>query len=218
MPSVFWIFAFSFSIFIAGILALYRITKINKAYYPFLLCIWLACINELLNFLFFKIHSNSCINTNIYVLFEAVLIILLFRNLGVINKPKFAFYTILTFLLVVWILENFVIFRITEIENYFRIIYSFIIILLSVTYLNILIGSNKKLSVKNSDFLLCLAFILYYTYKVLVYSFWLYGLKSGQGFLLKVFTIMIYINLFTNLIYALAVLWMPRKIEYTPPY
>ncbi len=74
MHSVFWFFVFSFSIYIAGILAIIRLKKINKVYYPFLICIWIGCINELLTFLLYKQHNTSAINSNIYILVESLLI------------------------------------------------------------------------------------------------------------------------------------------------
>jgi len=218
MLSVFWIFTFSLSIFIAGIIAIIRFTEINNAYNPFLFCIWFACINELFSFILFRIHYSSEIHINIYVLFESLLIITLFKKLKYLNRPKYLYHAILTSLIFVWFLENFVFGKITTTGIYFSLYYSFIIVLISISSINILIASARKFLIKNSIFLLCLGFILYFTYKVLVYSFWMYGLNSKEGFLLKIFTIMSFINLIANLIYALAVLWMPRKIEYTQPY
>lgn len=218
MLSLFWAFIFSFSIFIAGIIALVRFKKINKVYYPFLVCIWLACANELLTLILYKFHSNGNVNNNIYILCEAILITLLFKKLGILKTPKNLYQFIIVLLILCWAAEIFIFGKLSEAVIYFRIIYSFIIVMMSVNYLNVLIGSSKKLYFKNSDFLLCLSFILYFTYKILVQSFWLYGLNSGISFLLKISAIMIYINLIANLIYALAVLWMPSKIEYSQPY
>ncbi len=47
--------------------------------------------------------------------------------------------------------------------------------------------------------------------------FWLYGLRFSKEFLMNVTTILIYINLFTNLVFALAVLWMPAKHRFSLP-
>jgi hypothetical protein len=58
---------------------------------------------------------------------------------------------------------------------------------------------------------------LYFTFRILIRSFWLYGLRSSNEFLMRTFTIEIFINLICNLIIALAVLWMPRKLEYSRP-
>lgn len=218
MLSAFWAFIFSFSIFIAGVIAILRFRKINKAFYPFIFCIWIGCLNEILSFILFELRKSSPININIYVLLESLLLITLFKNLKIGDKPKYLFHILFFSLIVIWVIENFVLGHITKPGIYFRLIYYFIIVFMSLICINNLIASNKKSLLKNSVFLLCLGFILYYTFKVLIYSFWLYGLNSKDVFLLKVFAIMIYINLIANLIYALAIIWMPRKIEYTQQY
>lgn len=76
---------------------------------------------------------------------------------------------------------------------------------------------EKKNILKNSIFLICAGFILYYTYKVFVGLFWLYGLNKSMEFTLNIVIIMIYINFITNLIYALAFLWMPTKHRFSLP-
>lgn len=218
MDSIFWYFTFSFSIYVAGIIAALRFRKINKAYYPFIICIWIGCINELIALLLYLQHSQSSLNINLYVYLESICIILLFKNLGVLKKPKYLFHGIIISFTLVWITEILLLNSFHQAIIFFRIFFSFVIVLISISYINILIGRSQKLLLKNSDFLLCLVFILFFTYMAVVQSFWLYGLNSGEGFLIKVFTIMVYINLISNLIIAFAVLWMPRKIEYSQPY
>lgn len=210
----FYINAFySFTIFIAGIIGVIRFKKIYYAYYPFLLCIGIACIVELLNVIIAINHRPSVIYVNMYVLAESLLITLLFKNLGIFKKTKKLFIAIIAALIIFWLLENLANRDINKIDAYFRVFYSFIIVLMSVTSINKIISGNRKI---NATFLLCIGFIIYFTFKILVFSFWLSGFSNG--FLSKIFTIMIYINLLTNLIYAIAVLWMPRKQEFTLPY
>jgi hypothetical protein len=48
--------------------------------------------------------------------------------------------------------------------------------------------------------------------------FYLYGVNESHTFALKVYLIFNYINLFCNLIYALAALWMPTKMRFSLPY
>ena len=209
---------FSFSIFIAGVIAIIRFKKINKAYYAFLYCIWIACINELLSFILSRKHYNSSINNNIYILAEALLILFFFKNIRLFKNSAIIFNIILISYILGWTFENFVTGSINSINIYFTLFYSFTIVLMSVSMINVLISTSTRMILTNPTFLLCTGFILYFTFKVLVHSFWLYGLNSHPGFLLKVYIIMIYINLLANLIYALAVLWMHRKQEYTLQY
>ncbi|MEJ7823505.1 MAG: hypothetical protein WKF85_14365 [Chitinophagaceae bacterium] len=211
------VIAFSLSIYIAGIVAVIRLKKINKVYYPFLISIWLGCLSELVNSLLAEKNLNSYTNINLYILFETLLIVLFFRNLGLFQFQKKLFYTIIGGLIAGWIIENIIVKQIDTIAIYFTIYSSLIIVLLSVTILNKLIVSSRRTFITNPVFLLCIAFIIYFTYQVMVYAFWIYAPQSDASFLLKIFSIMIYINLLTNLIYALAVLWMHKKQEFTLP-
>lgn len=180
MISLFFVFAFSFSIYIAGFIGFIRFKKIHKNFYPFLLCIWIACLNELLTFILFKSNHNSSINSNFYVLLESLLITLLFKNLGVLKNPRYLYYTISLSLIIIWLSEIIILRKINVDLIYFRIFYSFVVVLMSISCINILIGKSGKFIIKNSVFLLCLGFILYFTYKVLIHSFWLYGLTSSK--------------------------------------
>ena len=208
---------FNFSIFIAAVIAWVRFGRINKVYYPILYCVWLAALNELLSFILVKNGFHTSVNNNIYVLLEALLIISFFKNLVQQPKQIYWYNAGLIAIIIIWIIENIILNKIVGISIYFRIIYSFVIVLLSISTINRLITTVRKNIFRNSIFLLCLAFTIYYTYKILVEAFWLYGLNSSDFFRLQVYRILNYINLFTNLIYALAILWMPKKVAFTLP-
>ena len=45
------IVVFSFSIAIAAIIGWIRFKKINPAYYPFVICIWIGLLNEILSYI-----------------------------------------------------------------------------------------------------------------------------------------------------------------------
>ena len=217
MPSVYINFTCSLSILFAGFISVVRFNKINGIYFPVILCIWIASINELLSAVLYKFNCNSSLNNNIYMLCESILIPLQFKYLGLLRKPKYLFRFLSISFLLIWAIDNFFISSIFRFNVYFSILYSFIIILLSLSCMSRLIGTSGK-NIRNSTFLLCLGFILYFTVTVLVYSFYLYGLGINQPFLLRVYAITIYVNLLTNLIYALAVLWMPKKIPFLLPF
>jgi len=209
--------ACSMSIVVAAIIGAWRFKSINKDFRPFLFCLWLGLFNEILSLVAAKTIHNTAINGNIYVLCESLLLLWQFRRWGLFGRQRPVFYLIGGFLLAEWVIENFIIFSIVQFSSWFRIIYSFIIVLLSVSMLNRQILVEKGPLLKNPVALLCLAFIIYYTYKVLVETFWVYGLNESSTFQTKVYLILDYFNLFSNLIYALAVLWMPTKHRFTMP-
>ncbi len=101
--------------------------------------------------------------------------------------------------------------------SYFRVMYAFVIVLLSIQTIYTQLVLEKRNILMNSIFLICSGFIIYYTYNVIVGLFWLYGLNASIEFQISIINIMIFINCFVNLIYALAVVWMPTKHRFSLP-
>ncbi len=201
----------SFSIIIAGVVGLIRFNKINSDYYPFLFFLWLGLINEIISFYLIKHHSSNAINNNIFYLIESLLIAYQFRNWHLFKKGKNIYYLTLILFFLSWIAENFVFRSIKAFASYFILLHSFIIALMAISMINRLIVKEKRNLLKNPTFIVCVGFIIFFMYAAIVEAFYLYGLNSSNHFLTYVVRIMAFINLFTNLLYALAVLWMPKK-------
>jgi len=209
---------FSLSILVASLIGWVRFRKIDPAYYPFLYCLWIGALNEVISYILVTNHQSTALNNNIYALLEPLLLLWLFKNWGSFNRVPSLFIALLILFPLLWIIDNFVLSTVTRFTFYYRIFYSFIIVLLSVHAINGLILTERKNILKNSIFLLCIGFVIYYTFSVLVQVFWLYGLNVSREFTIKVVIILLAINLFANLIYALAVLWMPTRRRFTLPY
>jgi hypothetical protein len=203
---------FSASVFIPGILGLVRFPKVESNYYPFFYFIWIGCINEVISFIMIMSRKSNYISSNTYVFLASLFIAWFFRNHGVFKNRPAAFYAALAALLTLWLVESFWIINITEqIGTYFRIFFSFLTILMSIQLMNTILVFGSGQLVRNALFLISLSFILYFTFKTLVEAFWIYGLQSSESFQLLVWNISVFVNLFTNLIYAVAILWIPKK-------
>ena len=182
----------------------------EKSFYPFLIFIELGCINEILSFILIKTHHHTILNNNIYVLFESILICLFFKKLGLFIRYK-SFYLYLVIGLVMFWLIQFI--QVKDYENlylYFRILYSIIIVFMSIITINKILINEMNDLLRNASFIICTAFIIYFTYNAIIYTFWLYGLSKSVEFRILIFKILAYINLFCNLIYAFALIWIPR--------
>jgi hypothetical protein len=201
----------SLIVLIAGIIGAIRYKKIDSAYYPFLYFLWLGGLNEILSLTLIKLGLYSTANSNIYVLLEALLLTYFFKQLGIFRRDKTLYIVLMTAHILIWVFEVLLIRGIMESALYARIFFSFAIVLMSISCINQMLTSQRTPLKKNALFIICIGFIIFFTYKVLVNSFWLYGLKQSRSFVLNIYTILIYINLFCNLIYALATLWIPRK-------
>ncbi|MGE5521014.1 MAG: hypothetical protein ACM3VS_13870 [Candidatus Dadabacteria bacterium] len=205
-----------FAIYISGIIALVRFKSINPAFYPFIYCTWIGCLNETLSTILIYNGYHSLLNSNIYVLIEAILFLQFFNKLGTISRSMFQW--LLVSVVLVWISENFILGSITRNSTYFRIYYSWVLVLASIHTINDLITSGTRKLETNSTFLICIGFVIYYTYKILVQAFVIYAVMQSQSFLMSIYVIMFYINFGTNLLYAVAVLWMPRKLGFSMRY
>lgn len=201
-----------FGIGIAAIIAIFTFKKAASAYLPFFIFIWLGLGNELLSQFTAHYFRNTNVNNNIYVLLESLLLLWLFscwklfdnnRNLPKILGAAF---------IAVWVGEVFIFSSILQVAGYFRVFYSFAIVLISISMINMLIAQESGNLLKNACFIICVAFIVYFTNKILVEIFYLYGLMSdSKEFRKQIFEIFQAVNLFTNFIYAVALLWIPRK-------
>ena len=206
---------FSFSIVLAGIIGLFRFKKISLIYYSFIFLLWFGFLNEVISFILIKSNHSNAINSNIYVLLESVLIVWFFKTQTLFERAKKVANWMILFYIVIWCAQNFYFSSIINFSSYFTIVYSFITVLMSINLINRLISNEKGRIFRNSAFLICIGFILFYTCSVLIEIFWIYGLNSSLEFRFHVYRVMTFINLIVNLIYALAVLWIPKKREYT---
>jgi hypothetical protein len=205
----------NFSIVIAAVIAFIRFWKIDLTYFPFILLVWVNAINQAIASYILKLSFYDATDSNIYSLIESMLILWFFKNLGLFNVKKKYFYFIFVVFIIWWIADNFGYAQLNEYGSYFTIFYSFVIVLMSISMLNRLIITEKGPLLTNAIFLICIGFIISFTFILLVEIFWRFGLNSSLEFRQHIYRIMSVINLFVNLIYALAILWMPTKQEYT---
>jgi hypothetical protein len=120
--------------------------------------------------------------------------------------------------LMVWIADNLIINNVSGNNSIFRIFYSFIIAFFSIDLINKLIIYGRRSLIKNSIFLICGTFLIYYSCKAFIEVFNAFHLGLSDQFNRHVFMILYWTNLFSNIIYPIAILCMPAKQEFTMPY
>ena len=205
----------SFSVGIAVIISLVRFKQIAPAFRPFLFLLWLGLVNETTSHVLISTNHSNAVNTNIFLLLEALLLLWFFKLQRVFDRnPRLPWILALLYL-AAWTYENFWISSLTKFNSYFCVAAAFIAVLCSIHLINRLLLTGSGRLMRNPLFILTIAFIIYYTYSVLVETFWIYGINESKEFRIKVYHILVYINCGTNLIYALAVLWMPAKQKFT---
>jgi len=202
---------FSASIFAAAIPGALKFNKIDSSFFPFIFCVWLAALNETISFIITLNKGNTALNNNIYVLCEALLFTWQFKNWGLFNDRPSSYKALITLFIATWALENLFTISPFNIKYYFRIIYSMALVFMSIHQVNKLILDCRAPLLKEPIFLICAGIIIYFTYKILVESFWLYGLSAAKSFRNNVYLVSTWINLFVNLIFSISVLCIPLK-------
>ncbi len=209
------LFILSFSVLIAAAIAIFKFANIRQSFYPFIYLIWLASFNELVSYFLIRNGMYNVVNSNIYCLLESLLLLWFFRNIGNFKKFHKLPYLLGFLFIVSWVVENFFINSIEkQYSSWFILIYSFPVVLMSINAINTLLFKEKEL-LTNPLFLICIGFIVFFTYRIVVEVFWMYGLLASSNFAVSVYHILSFVNLLSNLIYALAILWMKKKHAFT---
>ena len=170
-------------------------------------------MDEILSVTLSNLGKIVNVNNNLYVFCESLIILWFFKRIGMVLSRRLFIILGISFA-IFWITENFIISKIIYVGSYFRIYYSFVIVIVSISTVNHLIVTEKKTLIKLPVFVISIGFIIYFTYKILVEAFWVYGLNNTASFRGHVYLIMDWLNLFVNLLFAFAILWIPRKREY----
>ena len=197
-------------------IGLVRFSKINQAYYPFIFSIWTGFFNELISFILLKLGHHNVINFNIYLLLESWLITWQFNLWGLFKKRSKTFPILMGVIIVAWCINS-IFTKMKTFNSHFLIGYSFMISMMSIIIFNRLIVTERKNLLRNSVFLICVAFVLFYTFNVLSEIFWMYSITENGDLASNLNKIIPISNLISYILYSFAILWMPSKQKFTLP-
>lgn len=208
--------AFSLSIAIGAVIALVRIRRIEDRYAPFLVLTWTGLLNEIASIVLVSRGYSNAATYNLYTLAESLLILWQFKRWGLFQRvPRF--YTFLLLLLPLsWCCESIVYRTLFQFNSYFIIFYSFLIVMGAIYTLSEMLFYEGPALWRQPPFLICMGFVIYFTYSTLTEVFWVFGLAHSKTFRVRIYEVLAYINLLVNLIYATALLWMPTKLRSIP--
>jgi hypothetical protein len=206
----------NYSIAIAALVAAIRFKFIYRDFKPFIFLIWLGVLNETISLVLIYYRGYNTINSNIYVLFESIIIFYQFYIWQAVSRHWY--YCLIVIALTVWAVDNIIWHRIWGNNSVFRIAYSFMVIGCSLKQVNKLLITERTSLIRNAVFLICTAFLMYYSCKAFVEVFNAWHLSVSQAFSRQLFTILYFADFLSNIIYATAIVCIPRKQVFTMPY
>jgi hypothetical protein len=207
-------FLVSQTVLIPLLIGLIRFNRTVSSFQPFLLLLALAFISETISFICISfLDTGNAVPFNLYGLAESMVILYQFYIWGFLKRKRALFIFLISSTATLWITENLVYNKIEVFSPVFRVSYAFVVVLLSINEINFMIVRDNKNLLKNSRFLVCLGFITFFIYQIIYEASYFVGVESS-ALLLKIILMFNYINGFVNLIYAIAVLYIPVKEQY----
>lgn len=209
----------SFMVAIPAMIGAVRFKKILPSFRPFIIFIWLGLLSEIISTLLPAIAGSNAVNSNIYVLVEGLILLVCFYFWSFRSRRTLTLYGIIAVIFILlWIFDNLILNDLTRFNSIYRIAYSFVIVLMAVDQMNKVLMEERGIMVRNAIFIICLAFIYFYIYRMVFEVFYIYDFKMTPEFYNNLFFILVVMNLICNLIYAAATLCIPTKQRFTLPY
>ena len=203
------------SIAITAFIAVVRFKAINKQFRPFIFLTWLALTNETLSLVLIYTKGHNTVNSNIYVLFECILILYQFYLWETISFKLYGLLVLVA--LFVWAADNLVWHGLGGNNSLFRIVYSFFILVCAVKQVSRLAEYEWLTLIKDPVFLICTAFLMYYSGKIFIEVFNAFRLHISHSCNHNIFTVLYFEDFISNIIYAIAILCIPLKQVFTMP-
>ena len=207
-----------FFIMIPAVVGWIRFPQINPVFYPFLISIWLNALNVIFGSIIVQFGYYNIFHYNIWFLIDAFLLLWLFKKWNLFESKK-VYYSVWALLSVCWLAESIFLSNLTrDYNSYFRIFYSFLIVLLSISTINSLLMRERKPLIRNPIFIICCTFALYNTITVVAEAFFASHLQLENSFRINMDLMILYAGFLFNTIYAIAILWMPKKQAFILQY
>lgn len=197
--------------------ALFRWRRIEKTYYPFFILLTLGVIQELVSYwIIHWLHHTNAASVNVYGLLECAVIVWQFyawNSFRSFGSRLTWLYALQAGSLLLWIACNLVFFHLDDFGfPFYRILYPFVVVLLSINEINLMITHDNRNLYKNPRFVICLAFITFFLYQILYEgAFLVSGADKTETVPTEIIHLFNYVNAFVNGLYLVAVLLVPQK-------
>jgi len=213
---VLYTFLLSESVLLPLIAGLVRFSRIGKGYRPFFTLIVIAALNEMISFILIRgARLNNAIPYNLYSLIEWLLIAWQFAVWGLLRARRTFLYILVAMLSMVWVWEDLILGEITSYPPYFEVAYAFFIVLFSINIINFMITHDYRNLFGHPTFLICIAFIIYFIYGIITQWAYITSLGGVTSTTRAIIMLINYINALTNVIFAIAILRIPRPQKFT---
>ena len=207
-------FLLSEIVFIPFCVALFRWRRIDKAYYPFCILLGLGTVQEIISyFIIHWLHHSNAASVNIDGLLECSLILFQFYYWNSFSGGRKILSIFLVASLGLWATCNLFLPHLNDWDfPLYRILYAFLIVILSINEINLMITHDNRNLYKNARFIICLGFITFFLYQILYEgAFFVSGVDKTEVVSNQIISLFSGVNAFVNCLYLVAVWLIPRR-------
>ena len=201
------------SILLPAFISITKFRSLDKYYLPFIFFLWVSLLIDFIDSIVSVKYGIIC--TNIYYLLESIFILWQFQKWRTFKDNKNTIYLLYISFALIWILEFcYTLFIIYSKRDYFHLsyftcLYSLLFTIFSINRITLLSTSTEGSIIKHPLFIICAAFILYYSYSCIMAVFYIPALEIKLiPFYKSVYPIMFFILFFCNLLYTYAIIQM----------
>ena len=180
---------------------------------------WVSAVNVVFGSIIVQFDYYNTVNFNLWLLVDSYILLWLFQKWNFVEPTKRLYQSIWVLFSFVWLLETIFLSKLSlGFNSYFRIFYSFIVILLSISTINSLLIKERKPLLKNPMFVICGTFVFFNTIVVLAEAFFASNLQLGDKFRINIDRITVLTGFLCNMVYTITILWMPKKQAFILQY
>ncbi len=205
----------AFSIALPALVILARLPVLYKRYFPLLILFWTGLLNEITSYFVIVYHRNNMLNSNLYTLIEFLLFLWFFYRLNECRKTAYLVPAVAG--IVIWIADNRILHSLSQDNTLFRMVSFVFIVYISMDKFTQLLLSGTNVPYRKTDLMLCVSFLVYYTYQAFILIFNIFPMAVSGEFYQRLWVILSLLNIVTNITYTIAILWIPKRMPYTLP-
>lgn len=198
------------SIGLPFLLAMARLQKIDKSYIPFIVYLGVGFVIEICSYISIEVlKTHNAVIQNLFVLLEWSIITWQFKCWGVFGKGAKWFLILIGSGIIVWTLENIIADGLFSFGPYFRWLYSFAIVIISINTINYIITHDFRKLYRNATFIICLCFVTFFSYKIIYeWAYQIFAINQNIALSNIIISFFGYLNAFINVMYVVAILAM----------
>lgn len=205
----------SYSILPAAVAGIVKFRQAEASFLPLLFFFFLSLLNEVFSSVLIYNGYSNAVNTNFFLLIEVLLILWQFKCWGLYDAYSVLVPYIIIALMLCWLIVFHKPAHLKLFLPFFRYVSAGLIVIMSMLMvIKLTITYNGHL-LRSSIFLFCTGFCVYYSSAVLMEVFLQMGSILSDALRIEIFKAGSLVNLVCNIIYLIAVLWMPMKPRFT---